>query len=81
MDYYADEPFIKITEAPPHTKHTLGSNFCHIYPTVDPRTGKLIVISCIDNLGKGAAGQGVQNMNVMLGIPETTGLMAPAIFP
>jgi len=80
-DYYADEPFVKITEAPPHTKHTLGSNFCHIYPTYDPRTGKLIVISCIDNLCKGAAGQGVQNMNVMLGLPETAGLMAPAIFP
>jgi N-acetyl-gamma-glutamyl-phosphate reductase len=81
LDYYADEPFVKIVEAPPHTKHTLGSNFCHIYPTVDPRTGRLIVISCIDNLVKGAAGQGVQSMNVILGLPETTGLMAPAIFP
>jgi N-acetyl-gamma-glutamyl-phosphate reductase len=81
MDYYADEPFVKIVEAPPHTKHTLGSNFCHIYPTVDPRTGRLIVVSCIDNLVKGAAGQGVQSMNVILGLPETTGLMAPAIFP
>jgi N-acetyl-gamma-glutamyl-phosphate reductase len=80
-DYYVDEPFVRITEAPPHTKHTQGSNFCHIYPTFDPRTGKLIVISCIDNLVKGAAGQGVQNMNVMLGLPETTGLLAPAIFP
>jgi N-acetyl-gamma-glutamyl-phosphate reductase len=81
MDYYADEPFIKITEAPPHTKHTQGSNFCHIYPTYDPRTGRLIVISCIDNLVKGAAGQGIQNMNVMLGLPETSGLLAPALFP
>jgi N-acetyl-gamma-glutamyl-phosphate reductase len=80
-DYYVDEPFVKITEAPPHTKHTQGSNYCHIYPTYDPRTGKLIVISCIDNLGKGAASQGVQNMNVMLGLPETTGLTAPALFP
>jgi N-acetyl-gamma-glutamyl-phosphate reductase len=80
-DYYANEPFIRITEAPPHTKHTLGSNFCHIYPTLDPRTGKFIVVSCIDNLVKGAAGQGVQNMNVMLGLPETSGLMAPAIYP
>jgi N-acetyl-gamma-glutamyl-phosphate reductase len=80
-DYYADEPFVRIVDATPHTKHTQGSNFCHIYPTYDPRSGKLIVISCIDNLGKGAAGQGVQNMNVMLGIPETTGLLAPAMFP
>ncbi len=81
LDFYADEPFVRIVDAPPHTKHTSGSNFCHIYPTVDPRTGRLIVISCIDNLGKGAAGQGVQSMNIMLGLPETTGLLAPAIFP
>ena len=81
QDYYADEPFVRVVEAPPHTKHTQGSNFCHIFPTYDPRTGKLIVISCIDNLGKGAAGQGVQNMNVMLGLPETMGLEAPALFP
>ena len=81
VDYYANEPFVRVVEAPPHTKHTQASNFCHVYPTFDPRTGKLIVISCIDNLVKGAAGQGVQNMNVMLGLPETSGLLAPAIFP
>lgn len=80
-DYYRDEPFIRITEAPPHTKHTLGSNFCHIYPAHDPRTGKLIVVSCIDNLGKGAAGEGIQNMNLMLGIAENTGLQRSAVFP
>jgi N-acetyl-gamma-glutamyl-phosphate reductase len=81
QEFFADEPFVRIVEAPPHTKHTQGSNYCHIYPTFDPRTGKLIVVSCIDNLGKGAAGQGVQNMNVMLGFPETMGLSAPALFP
>jgi N-acetyl-gamma-glutamyl-phosphate reductase len=81
QDFYADEPFVKVVDAPPHTKHVLGSNYCHIYPTVDPRTGKLIVISCIDNLGKGAAGQGIQNMNAMLGLPETTGLATPGMFP
>jgi N-acetyl-gamma-glutamyl-phosphate reductase len=81
QEYYADEPFIKITEDPPHTKHVQGSNYVHIYPTVDPRTGKLIIISCLDNLVKGAAGQGIQNMNVMLGLPETTGLQAPGMFP
>ena len=81
QDFYSDEPFVKVVDAPPHTKHTTGSNYCHVYPTYDPRTGKLIVISCIDNLGKGAAGQGVQNMNIMLGLPETTGIQAPAIFP
>jgi N-acetyl-gamma-glutamyl-phosphate reductase len=48
---------------------------------VDARTGKLIVLSVIDNLGKGAAGQGVQNMNVMLGLPETTGLGMAGMYP
>jgi N-acetyl-gamma-glutamyl-phosphate reductase len=80
-DFYSKEPFVRVMDDPPHTKHTLGSNFCHVYPTYDPRTGKLIAISCIDNLAKGAASQGIQNMNVMLGLPETTGLSAPAMFP
>jgi N-acetyl-gamma-glutamyl-phosphate reductase len=81
LDFYKDEPFIRIVEESPHTKHIQGSNYCHIYPTYDSRTGRLMVFSCIDNLGKGAAGQGVQNMNVMLGLPETLGLTAPALFP
>ncbi len=81
LDFYADEPFVRIAESPPHTKYTSGTNLCLIYPTVDRRTGKLIVISCIDNLIKGAAGQAIQNMNLMLGIPETTGLEALAIYP
>jgi N-acetyl-gamma-glutamyl-phosphate reductase len=81
LDFYSDEPFIKVIASPPHTKHTWGSNLCLIYPFVDTRTGRLIVISCIDNLVKGAAGQAIQNMNLMLGIPETTGLEAPAVYP
>ena len=81
LDFYKDEPFVRIEESPPHTKHTWGNNFCLIHPTIDHRTGKLIVISCLDNLVKGAAGQAVQNMNLMLGLPETTGLEALAIYP
>jgi N-acetyl-gamma-glutamyl-phosphate reductase len=81
QEFYKDEPFIRIVEAPPHTKHTWGSNMCHIYPTIAPDTGRLVVISCIDNLVKGAAGEAVQNMNLMLGLPEVTGLKAVAIFP
>jgi N-acetyl-gamma-glutamyl-phosphate reductase len=81
MDFYKDEPFVKITEFPPHTKHTWGSNRCLIYPAIDPRTERLIVISCIDNLVKGAVGQAIQNMNLMLGLPETTGLQALAVYP
>jgi N-acetyl-gamma-glutamyl-phosphate reductase len=80
-DFYKDEPFVRVTDAPPHTKHTWGSNICLVYPTIDPRTGRLIVISVIDNLLKGAAGQAIQNMNIMLGLPETTGLEALAIYP
>jgi N-acetyl-gamma-glutamyl-phosphate reductase len=81
IDFYKNEPFVRIVDAPPHTKHTWSSNFCHIYPTVDIRTNRLIVISAIDNLVKGAAGQAVQNMNLMLGLSEITGIDAPALYP
>ncbi|MCL0091420.1 N-acetyl-gamma-glutamyl-phosphate reductase [Dehalococcoidales bacterium] len=81
LEFYQDEPFIKVVESPPHTKHTWGSNLCLIYPKIDHRTGKLIVISCIDNLVKGAAGQAIQNMNLMLGLPETAGLEALTVYP
>lgn len=80
-NFYASEPFVRVVDAAPHTKHTQGSNYCHVHPTYDPRTGRLIVISVIDNLTKGAAGQGIQNMNLMLGLPETMGIDAPALFP
>ena len=80
-DFYKDEPFVKIVEFPPHTKHTWGNNLCLIHPTIDIRTGRLVVINSIDNLVKGAAGQAIQNMNLMLGLPETTGLEALAIYP
>lgn len=81
LDFYKDEPFVRVADAPPHTKHTWGSNMCLVYPTIDTRTGRLIVISAIDNLVKGAAGQAIQNMNLMLGLPETTGLEALAVYP
>ncbi|MBA7478226.1 N-acetyl-gamma-glutamyl-phosphate reductase [subsurface metagenome] len=81
LDFYANEPFVKIAKSPPHTKHTWGNNLCLIYPTFDQRTGRFIVISCLDNLVKGAAGQAIQNMNLMLGLPETTGLGALAVYP
>ncbi len=80
-DFYKDEPFVRVTESPPHTKHTWGNNNCLVYPAIDPRTERLIVVSAIDNLVKGAAGQAIQNMNIMLGLPETTGLEALAIYP
>jgi len=81
LDFYRGEPFVKVVEFPPHTKHTWGNNSCFIHPVIDHRTGRLVVISCIDNLVKGAAGQAIQNMNLMLGLSEVTGLEAPAIYP
>ncbi len=80
-DFYRDEPFVRVVSEPPQTKHTWGSNVCLVYPTVDARTGRLVVVSCIDNLVKGAAGQAIQNMNVMLGFAETAGLERPAVYP
>ena len=80
-EFYRDEPFVKVTPEPPQTKHTLGSNFCLVHPTVDMQTGRLIVVSCLDNLVKGAAGQAVQNMNLMYGLPETMSLESLAVYP
>lgn len=81
QDFYKDEPFVKVVPFSPHTKYTWGNNTCFIHPMIDKRTGKIILISCLDNLVKGAAGQAIQNMNLMLGLPEVAGLEAPAIFP
>lgn len=81
QDFYKGEFFTRVATAPPQTKQTLGSNYCLLYPTIDLRTGRLIVISCLDNLVKGAAGQAIQNMNLMLGLPETTALESLALYP
>ena len=80
-DFFRHEPFIRVVDAPPQTKQTLGTNLCLMHPTLDPRTERLIVISCIDNLMKGGAGQAVQNMNLMLGLPEGMGLEGSAVYP
>ena len=79
--FYEDEPFAMVVDGPPMTKHTLGNNDCVIYPTVDVRTGRLVVVSCIDNLVKGAAGQAVQNMNIMFDLEEDEGLRQLALYP
>ena len=79
--FYKDEPFARVVEAPPSTKHTLGNNDCIIYPTVDLRSNRLMVMSCIDNLVKGAAGQAVQDMNIMCGLAEDEGLRQLALYP
>ena len=79
--YFADHPFVRVSPTPPQTKQTLGNNLCLVHPVADQRTGRLIVISCLDNLVKGAAGQAVQNMNLMFGFPEDTSLEALAVYP
>jgi N-acetyl-gamma-glutamyl-phosphate reductase len=81
QEFYADSSFVDIAATPPQTKQTLGNNKCLIYPTVDHRTGRLMVISCLDNLVKGAAGQAVQNMNLMCQFPEDTALDSLAVYP
>ena len=79
---YDREPFVRVLEsAMPETKATLGSNFCDVAVKVNRRAGMAIAIAAIDNLGKGAAGQAVQNMNLMCGLPEETGLNFPGIYP
>ncbi len=80
---YADEFFVRVLPKGtlPQTQWVRGSNFCDIGVTVDVRTKRVIVVSAIDNLMKGAAGQAVQNMNLMFGLPENTGLLLPPVFP
>jgi N-acetyl-gamma-glutamyl-phosphate reductase len=78
---YRDEPFVQITADPPATKHVLGSNLCRIWVRVDPRTGKVLALGVIDNLVKGAAGQAIQALNVLFGLPEAAGLEQYPIAP
>jgi N-acetyl-gamma-glutamyl-phosphate reductase len=80
---YDDEPFVHVLPPGrfPHTKALAGSNGCQLSALVDDRTGRVVVTSAIDNLGKGAAGQALQNVNLLLGIEETTGLTAIGVYP
>lgn len=78
---YAEEPFVRMTAAPPATKATLGSNWCLVHVTVDEAARRLVAIAVLDNLVKGAAGSAVQNMNAVLGLPETTGLEGLPLWP
>lgn len=82
-DYYEKEPFVVVLDEGrmPATKHVTGSNYCHIGVAVDTRTNRVIVVSAEDNLVKGMAGQAVQNMNLICGLPETAGLTMTALWP
>jgi N-acetyl-gamma-glutamyl-phosphate reductase len=72
--FYANAPFVRLRKQEPAIKDVRGTNYCDLYVTYDKRTNMVIVISVIDNLIKGAAGQAVQNMNIMFGMDETKGL-------
>ncbi len=80
---YRDEPFVRVLPAGqlPNTRHVRGSNFCDIGVHADPRTGRAVVVTAIDNLVKGASGQAIQNMNLMMGFDETAGLKHAGMFP
>jgi N-acetyl-gamma-glutamyl-phosphate reductase len=80
---YVDEPFVTLLPEGrwPHTAATSGSNSCQLQVAVDVDAGRAVVVAAIDNLGKGAAGQAVQNANLMLGLPETTGLAVNGVAP
>ena len=83
QNFYKDEPFVRILAKGvfANTKYVSCSNYCDIGLQVDQRNNRLIITSAIDNLIKGASGQAIQNMNIMLGLDEKTGLNSPAIFP
>lgn len=81
--YYKEEKFIRVLEEGvcPETKWVEGSNYVDINFKIDPRTNRIIMMGAIDNLVKGAAGQAVQNMNLMFGLPESEGLELVPMFP
>jgi N-acetyl-gamma-glutamyl-phosphate reductase len=70
---YVDEPFVRVVDGPPGLRDVRDTNECHVYVTVEER-GRVLAFSAIDNLWKGASGQGIQNLNLMLGLNETEGL-------
>jgi len=78
---YAGEPFVHVSERPPSTKWTLGSNAVHLTARYDERTGRVLAIAALDNLVKGAAGQMIQCANLMLGLEEAAGLPRVGVWP
>jgi len=80
-EQYAGEPFVRVTSSFPPTKATLGSNWCLVHAVVDEDNHRLVAVGVLDNLVKGAAGQAIQNFNVLCGLPETQGLEAMPLWP
>jgi N-acetyl-gamma-glutamyl-phosphate reductase len=80
-DAYDDEPFVVVTDGSPSTKAALGSNVAHVTARYDDRTGTVVAIGAIDNLVKGTAGQALQCVNLLAGLPEVTGLPIAGVYP
>jgi len=82
-EFYRERPFVRVLDEGrlPETKHVLHSNLCDVGLVSDARTGRVIVVSAIDNLAKGASGQAVQCFNLMAGLDERVGLWIPGLFP
>ena len=82
-DFYAGESFVRVLDEGerPTTRHVTGSNYCDVTVVADPRTGRAVCVSAIDNLGKGGSANGVQNLNVLFGWNERTGLDAAPVYP
>ncbi len=79
--FYAEAPFVSVIDEPPVTKATLGSSAAHVTVRFDERTGSVLALCALDNLGKGAAGQAIQCANLVLGLAEATGLPAVGMMP
>jgi N-acetyl-gamma-glutamyl-phosphate reductase len=82
-EFYAGEPFVRVLDVGerPTTRAVVGSNYCDVSVVVDTRTRRAVCLSAIDNLGKGGSANGVQNLNIVCGLPERTGLDAPPVYP
>ncbi|MCB1408412.1 MAG: N-acetyl-gamma-glutamyl-phosphate reductase, partial [Rhodobacteraceae bacterium] len=80
-DFYSGRPFVRVTDRPPQSKWAAGSNLAFVTYAADPARNLVIAMGAVDNLGKGAAGQAVQNANLMLGLPETLGLEGSPVWP
>ena len=80
---YAGEPFVRVLDEGqrPTTRSVVGSNFCDVTVVADPRTKRAVCVSALDNLGKGGSANGIQNLNIMMGWDERTGLDAPPVYP
>ncbi len=80
-EFYAGEPFVVVSDTPPPTKATTGSNAMHVTVRMDERTGTVLALGALDNLVKGASGQALQSANLVLGLEETTGLPTLGLMP